>query len=914
MPQLTTLHLYNNNIGDKGAKALATALQQPGALPQLTWLYLGNNNINDQLLQEIATLVRAQPQRAALRKQQELAQEQGALALKQAEELRIEQEKAKAKAKAEAEAAEAAAAKEAERVAAEEDAKNATLKQVFELISEGESRIRETEAEGILILGNTGAGKSTLAAMLANHIMQAHFDENEGEWCIDATNMKWGFSGNGTDNASGASAGSGVGSITEVPDAEIPKIGHNYFSETKIPNKLKVGNVAIWDCPGFSDSAGAVQEIANSFYIRRLFDNTGKLKFVLTITEASLKNKKGSDLIEIIEHFAKMLTNPEAVKDSMALVVTQVDPAKTALNIQTVIDKIITQNQTLNDPAKAPIKKLIEHLKASLHIFHKPAISSGTITSELKISDFNSLKFFNTLSKAKAEEASAAAAGALDDHSGLSLIATGNNVAILAKYKDTAEWLLRQVCRNIEKLKGVIVGSLTEAEQSEHSFESAYSAAAAASSPPQSKPNHPKYNPHETLLKDNGSPNIFSANYSFVKALLPSFSAGQNNHNQSPEYPNIRAQKYFAKLGQLSALKERLKPGSQDLSTDLETLSQVLQILKAVNDPSISYTSDYYDSIGMNRNAIVSNLESKSDSIATAEADYTGDNNDDSPGADAVIVPLNKQITDYTHVLKQQIAYMRFFEDLCKVEKPINPLAETVATCRKLVDDLFHSTIHSIEPEGQYGHHDHSQASIKDYYLQTIKWLDRCPDQEEQKIKEIKAVSHYTLGLIYESEGDIKHALERYIKAIGQNQKLQDAYGKVGDLFFNHGKEREAVKYYKVVNNSVKVSACFKKLIAKDPTNPDIYTEKGDYFLKTGRLDKALGCLNNALGFTKNTEKQQEICLKIATAPQIAAQNLARYADKAQTCEFYSWHSVIPEQLQQDSQVHLGGEEAAYLH
>ena len=58
-------------------------------------------------------------------------------------------------------------------------------------------------------------------------------------------------------------------------------IGHAGDPATKIPASCDsdVKGLKIWDCPGFNDTS-PVQEIANAFHIRRILENTGKVKLV----------------------------------------------------------------------------------------------------------------------------------------------------------------------------------------------------------------------------------------------------------------------------------------------------------------------------------------------------------------------------------------------------------------------------------------------------------------------------------------------------------------------------------------------------------------------------------------------------------------------------------------------------------
>ena len=96
----------------------------------------------------------------------------------------------------------------------------------------------------MLILGETGTGKSTLAYLFAGKDLEA-VQGPEGDFVIDAKEKIEGVN-----------------------------ISHDKVSETKIPTKVKSDSgLAVWDCPGFADiGRESIQEIANSFYIKRLFD------------------------------------------------------------------------------------------------------------------------------------------------------------------------------------------------------------------------------------------------------------------------------------------------------------------------------------------------------------------------------------------------------------------------------------------------------------------------------------------------------------------------------------------------------------------------------------------------------------------------------------------------------------------
>lgn len=91
-------------------------------------------------------------------------------------------------------------------------------------------------------MGSTGSGKSTLAAYFGKYKLNSTFDVEKGEIRIK-----------------------GLG------------IAEGYGSETKIPNEIqgffKDEKISIFDCPGFFDTEGLEQEIANAFYNKRLMES-----------------------------------------------------------------------------------------------------------------------------------------------------------------------------------------------------------------------------------------------------------------------------------------------------------------------------------------------------------------------------------------------------------------------------------------------------------------------------------------------------------------------------------------------------------------------------------------------------------------------------------------------------------------
>ncbi|MCC8416917.1 MAG: GTPase domain-containing protein [Rickettsia endosymbiont of Gnoriste bilineata] len=201
-----------------------------------------------------------------------------------------------------------------------------------------------------MFLGNTGAGKSTLAHLFSGRKLQAIRDDATNKLVIDAVQ----------------------------PLADIV-IGHKMASETKIPNKCLAKELTIWDCPGFNDT-DPVQEIANSFYIKRLFETTEQLKFVLVVDASDLSSKRGSTFLTTLFNFIKGFKDIESIKGSVSLVFTHVEKGTNIQDIETSIEEILRDNKILKytPGATEKCKELINNLK-SIHLFYKPT-EEGELT------------------------------------------------------------------------------------------------------------------------------------------------------------------------------------------------------------------------------------------------------------------------------------------------------------------------------------------------------------------------------------------------------------------------------------------------------------------------------------------------------------------------------------------------------
>ena len=90
----------------------------------------------------------------------------------------------------------------------------------------GLSRIPKdpTADEAVIVIGDTGVGKSTILAFLSGAKLYVRYD--------------------------------GLKPTLDCPEGSNVKIGHNKYSQTSIPNKIVIDGIAFYDCPGFRDNKG----------------------------------------------------------------------------------------------------------------------------------------------------------------------------------------------------------------------------------------------------------------------------------------------------------------------------------------------------------------------------------------------------------------------------------------------------------------------------------------------------------------------------------------------------------------------------------------------------------------------------------------------------------------------------------
>ena len=164
-----------------------------------------------------------------------------------------------------------------------------------EMIHNGISKIpKDPNAnEAIIVIGDTGVGKSTILAFLSGADLYVRYD--------------------------------GLKPTLDCPNNPLIKIGHEKYSETSIPAKVLIDDLAFYDCPGFRDNKGEEYEISNSFFVQRLLDIYPKVKIVLLIDESHISEARADKLPRLTKNLLRSFKTFEDIKEGVIVVVNKAD-------------------------------------------------------------------------------------------------------------------------------------------------------------------------------------------------------------------------------------------------------------------------------------------------------------------------------------------------------------------------------------------------------------------------------------------------------------------------------------------------------------------------------------------------------------------------------------------------------------
>ncbi|CAG8506914.1 7934_t:CDS:1 [Cetraspora pellucida] len=232
------------------------------------------------------------------------------------------------------------------------------IEEILHSFNEINERISQQE-NAIIIIGKTGEGKSTLLGYLTGIPLFSKEDEF-GDYIIKS------------DNSNGII------------------ISDSAVSQTSLPICREV----YWDCPGFEDTGGPVQNIVNAYSIYKLVKSVKKLKILLVISESTIKDTRKIEFLNIINYLGETFKNIDELVQGLCLVITKSDKLDTR-KVSNCFHRILEEydNQESFSQSKRKILNFLSSSESQIVFFNAPH------QKDQKISDTDKILILESIEK-----------------------------------------------------------------------------------------------------------------------------------------------------------------------------------------------------------------------------------------------------------------------------------------------------------------------------------------------------------------------------------------------------------------------------------------------------------------------------------------------------------------------------------
>jgi energy-coupling factor transporter ATP-binding protein EcfA2 len=216
-----------------------------------------------------------------------------------------------------------------------------------------DKKIQNLSEHSIIVIGSTGSGKGTLINYLIGTELACLQNQDTGEFIIDKQNK------------------------------DINKefsISHKSISDTAFPHNKLVGTTQFFDLPGFGDTRGAGQDIANSFSLQEVINVSKQKKIVFVVNDSAITQNRGERFRDMINNIANAFST--SIKDNLCLVVSHSQVSRNVNHIKNYITQILNdQSLHLNDSTKNIMQHLADSQKTNVSVFNKPS-QEGVVGSQ----------------------------------------------------------------------------------------------------------------------------------------------------------------------------------------------------------------------------------------------------------------------------------------------------------------------------------------------------------------------------------------------------------------------------------------------------------------------------------------------------------------------------------------------------
>jgi energy-coupling factor transporter ATP-binding protein EcfA2 len=216
-----------------------------------------------------------------------------------------------------------------------------------------DKKIQNLSEHSIIVIGSTGSGKGTLINYLIGTELACLQNQDTGEFIIDKQNK------------------------------DINKefsISHKSISDTAFPHNKLVGTTQFFDLPGFGDTRGAGQDIANSFSLQEVINVSKQKKIVFVVNDSAITQNRGERFRDMVNNIANAFST--SIKDNLCLVVSHSQVSRNVNHIKNYITQILNdQSLHLNDSTKNIMQHLADSQKTNVSVFNKPS-QEGVVGSQ----------------------------------------------------------------------------------------------------------------------------------------------------------------------------------------------------------------------------------------------------------------------------------------------------------------------------------------------------------------------------------------------------------------------------------------------------------------------------------------------------------------------------------------------------
>jgi len=158
----------------------------------------------------------------------------------------------------------------------------------------------------VVLLGKTGAGKSTLVNFLAGKELKVDTHDNIV--------------------------------LKNTHDDSAMKIGVTASSETILPKFINTDDLLLYDLPGFGETRGTALSLVEACFIKNIIENARAVRFVFVAGQDDITSERGKSFKELIEIIKKIVPT-ESIENISLLVITKTKPGKNTPQIISMLEE-----------------------------------------------------------------------------------------------------------------------------------------------------------------------------------------------------------------------------------------------------------------------------------------------------------------------------------------------------------------------------------------------------------------------------------------------------------------------------------------------------------------------------------------------------------------------------------------------